>query len=270
MQARQANQLQSLRAARKFLDDNGQRLPGINDTGVRRTLDALITDLGECANEQEGSNREGLGETRRYQKLRRELVQHHMTIIARVAQLERTNTPELAVLSLPRGNPSPAKLAAAAHGMARAAAPYANVFIDAGSPPDFIRRLTDATDAMLASYTARSQRHAHRRGATVGLARKLRQGRLVLDVFTSFIESAAARGDAELLASWNMITHVRRITRRSEATAALLPHAAAEPAQLTAPAMKLLTSGEVAPPAETARPLSVIDAILKPFRRVAR
>lgn len=88
MQAVQANQFQSLRAAQKFLDDNSNRLPDVNDTGARRRLDALLAGIGECATEQEGSMIGGRGETRRYQALRRALVRDHMTLIARIAQYE--------------------------------------------------------------------------------------------------------------------------------------------------------------------------------------
>lgn len=269
MHAVQANQLDSLRAAQKFLDEHADRLPTVSDTGARRRLDAVLASITECATDQEGSTLGGRGETGRYQRLRLELIRSHMTIIVRVAEMELHRTPQLSALTLPRGNPSPAKLAAAALGMASAVAPFADVFIiEYGLKPDFIQRLTDASDAMLASYTSRAGRYGRRRGATVGLAQKLKEGRLILGLLDSLIESAAY-GDARLLASWHAVTHVRRIPPRTAEVAAVLPPPAAEPLQLPAPTMKLLTSGEALPSAEVGRTMSLIDTILAPFRRLA-
>jgi hypothetical protein len=70
---------------------------------------------------------------------------------------------------MPREKPTVEKLAAAASGMAKTAAPYAEVFISAGPPQDFIAQLTAATDAMAGAISERTSSPGRRRGPTVGL-----------------------------------------------------------------------------------------------------
>ena len=77
----------------------------------------------------------------------------HMAPIASIARAELGITPELVSLPLPRGTPSVEKLAAAAGGTAQKANPHVAVFIRAGAPHDFIKRLTAASAAVVDAAT---------------------------------------------------------------------------------------------------------------------
>ena len=78
-----------------------------------------------------------------------------MAPIAKIAAAELPDTPELEPLRMPQDHPSIERLRAAALGMAKAAEPYAAVFIEAALPPDFIQRLIDAANTTVATVGAR-------------------------------------------------------------------------------------------------------------------
>ena len=284
----QATQLQSLRAAQQFLDAHGPQLGTINQSGARRRLDELVTRAEQCMADQVAAEVAARGETQRYQQRRRTLLTH-TTAITRIAQGELASTPNVSALSMPRGNPSPAKLMAAARGMIQVAAPHAAVFTEAGMPADFLADLTAATDAVQASYDARVRRMGERRSATASLARHLREARQQLPILVGFLMSDPAL-DPSLLADWQASTRIPSRTRRTATTAAtvaetptmtmlettttagatmLLPP---PPAQAALPApqpMKLLMSGTAPVVVEKSHATSVIEALLKPFRRMA-
>ena len=275
----QATQLQSLRAARQFLDAHGPRLGTINESGARRRLDELVTRAEQCTADQVASEVAARAETRRYQQRRRTLLTH-MTAITRIAQGGLASTPNVSALSMPRGNPSVAKLVAAARGMAQVAAPHAAVFTEAGMPADFLAHLTAVTDAVQASYDIRVRRMGERWSATARLARHLRDGRQQLPILLAFLMSDPLL-DPSLLADWRASTRIPQRSRRMATTAAttaatttatatiLLPPPPAQAELPAAQPMKLLMSGTPPATLEEARSSSLIEALLRPFRRKA-
>jgi hypothetical protein len=235
MQTRQGIRLGSLRAVSIFLTTNADRLPDVVNTGARRKFDEILTELEQHAADQEGSTLMTKGATRKLHAQRRALVRDHMLPVSTIAHAEFIDTPEVEPFRLPRGNPTVQKLAASAHGMAKAAEPHAELFISSGLHVDFLQRLDDAADALLASDAERSQRSGKRRGATKGLKTKLAAARRYARVLDALVQSAL-HDDPVLLATWNSVRHVRRLAGRpplqANAIAADVPRVASAPLRL--------------------------------------
>jgi len=211
MRTRQGSTLQSLRAVQGFLDANAGELGAVANAGARKRLDGLIEALSTHAATQTGSNLAAQGATRKQYALRAILLHDHMAPIARIARVDLATSPEIEPLRMPRGNPATERLAAAAYGMAKAAAPHADVFIAAGLSDDFVEQLIAATDALLASLDERMQNRGLRAGATKGLEIRLSEGRKIVHVLDALVKTALKRNPV-LLANWNIVKRVQRTT----------------------------------------------------------
>src|SRR4051812_29096275 len=100
MQTMQGPVLQSLRAARAFLDANEASLAEVVKTGARKQLDDAIEELTSHASTQSGSFLEAKGSTQRQRALRKALLRDHMAPIARIAVAHLPNTPEVKPLRM--------------------------------------------------------------------------------------------------------------------------------------------------------------------------
>ena len=235
MQTAQGSVLESLRAVQKFLTDNGDRLAGVVKTGARQKLDDAIVELTTHASDQQGSNLAAQGNTKTKRTLQLVLRRDHMAPIARIARADLPPTPAVEPLKMPKGRPTVERLAALAEGMAKAAAPFADTFVSAGLPIDFIAQLNGATDAMVGAVNERNQNRGKRGGATTGLKRKLGKARRIVHVLDAFVQTAL-QDDPELLSTWNLVKRVRRPSNR--------PATSTTPPPATPPAIP-----PVAPPA---------------------
>ena len=214
MQTVQGSMLQSLRAVEAFLDENAAKLAGVAQTGARKRLADAITALDDHASTQSGSALQAKGLTQKQYALRATLLKDHMASIARIARADLPATPEFLPLRMPRGRPTPERLAAAASGMAKAVGDHADVFVNAGLPQDFVAQLTAAKDDLLSAGVARQQSRGRGRAATTGLKQKLSEGRKVVAILDAFVRSAL-KDDPALLANWNLIKRVMRPTGRA-------------------------------------------------------
>jgi len=219
MQTTQGSVLESLQAVQTFLTDNADRLAGVVKTGARQKLDEAIAELTTHAEEQQGSHLAAQGNTQEKRNLQLVLRRDHMAPIARIARAELPPTPAVEPLKMPKGRPTVARLAALADGMANAAAPFADTFISAGLPTDFIAQLRAATTAMVAAVAERNQNRGKRGGATTGLKQKLGRARRIVHVLDAFVQTAL-KDDQVLLSSWNIVKRVRRNTNRPATPAA--------------------------------------------------
>ena len=207
MQTKQGHTLQSLRNVQTFLDDNAAALEAVVRTGARRRLDDAITQLATHASDQSASHLASKGSTRQQSALRTVLRRDHMSAIARIAKADLLNTPAIGPLRMPRGRPSMQRLAAAAYGMAKAAAPFEPVFVAAGLPAEFVAQLNAAADSMIAAVGNRAQSCGKRRGATKGLSTGLTEGRKVVHILDAFVKTTLAN-DLPLLANWEQVKRV--------------------------------------------------------------
>lgn len=239
MRTTQANRLTQFHAVLSFLDAHAARLPDTTASPARRRLDAIVADLQRNATAQEGLTMAARTETRRYQALRRALVQDHIEPIVVVARSVLVAEPGVEVFTMLRGNPPVALLVARAHGLAGAIKPLAPAFIAAGLPDDFIAQLNRAADAVDASYMVRRARRCSSQAATTGIQLGLGDARTVVRVLGVLVRKEAA-ADPAVLAEWNALASPRRL--RATVSKAALPAATAALA-LPAPTMKLLASG---------------------------
>lgn len=209
MHARQSSRLDTLQSARAFLQQNTARLPNVAASGMQKALDDALAELTTHSEGQASHRLVAMGTTQRLASLRQTLLRDHMAPVAGVAAARLPGTPELAPLRLPAKRLSLPNLALAAGAMAAAAAPFSQVFLDAGLPPDFMTQLTATADAMIASREQQKQSQGRRSGATKGLDAQLREGRRALNALNKFVVSAL-KDDPALLANWNALTRVRQ------------------------------------------------------------
>ncbi|MDB4893602.1 MAG: hypothetical protein JWL61_5457 [Gemmatimonadetes bacterium] len=202
MKTDQGNVLQSLRIVQSFLDTHAASIRTINSTGARKQLDDAIIELAGHESEQSGKALAAQFETKKKTSCRRDLLKKNMTPISRIAQLELPRTEELFPLRMSKAGLSTARLAAAAYGMAKAAAPYSNIFVAAGLPADFLSSLTGAADAMLATVNDRAQHRSLSKGATRAIAVRLSTARKIIRVLDTLV-SVALENDPKLLEAWN-------------------------------------------------------------------
>jgi len=246
MRTTQGSMLASLRAVKGFLDTNAAALGDVVNTGARKRLDDAIAALSDHVATQTGSNLAAQGATQRQYSLRQVLLRDHMSPIARIARADLPVSPAIEPLRMPLGKPTAERLAAAAYGMAKAAEPYASVFVAAGMPEDFIKQLTDAADALLASLGDRTENRGARAGATAGLKARLTEGRRIVGVLDAFVKTAL-HGDAALLRNWNI---VKRVQKTAPGPMPLGPEPAPSPAlaaPATAPALPASTATSAIP-----------------------
>jgi hypothetical protein len=209
MQTSQGQMLNSLTAVQHFLDEHATKLGDVATGGARKRLDDVIAELAAHVAEQSGSDLAAQGSTKKQRALRIALIRDHMAPISRIARADLPDTPEIQPLKMPVGRPSTQKLASVARGMAKAATPFAHVFLLGGLPTDFIARLDTATNALLQAVAERSRNRGRRGGATTGLRDRLSAGRKIVQVLDALVKSAGAK-DPALLADWNIVKRVQR------------------------------------------------------------
>ena len=209
MQTSQGNMLDSLKAVQHFLDEHAAKLGDVATGAARKRLDDVVAELAAHVADQSGSDLASQGSTKKQRALRAALIRDHMAPISRIARADLPDTPEVQPLKMPRGKPSTQKLASIARGMAKAATPFASVFLSSGLPTDFVARLDTATNALLQAVVERSRNRGRRGGATTGLKDRLSAGRKIVRVLDALVKSAAVN-DPVLLADWNIVKRVQR------------------------------------------------------------
>jgi hypothetical protein len=225
MRTNQGNILQSLRTVQTFLDTHSANLGDINSTGARKKLDDAIAELSDHESEQTGKALAARVETKRKASFRRDLLKKHMAPIARIAQLELPRTDELLPLRMPKGDISTSRLASAAYGMAKAAAPYSTTFVSAGLPADFAEKLTAAADTMITSMNDRSQHQSISNGATKAIQDRLSRGRKIVHVLDTMV-TVTLEDDPKLLGAWRSVKRVNGVRRAVKVVDTPTPSAA--------------------------------------------
>ena len=211
MQTAQGNLLESLRNVRTFLDLHAEKLGGVIKTGTRDELLEAITELEGFGNQQAAGAGASRSATKLRGALRSALIHESMALVSRIGRAKLPNTPELATLRMPRGNPSDTKLAQAAYEMANTADAHAPVFVEAGLDADFAAQLKKAADAMIGARQQRSMSRVSRATATKGLKSQLSAGRKIVHVLDVLVRTAL-RQEPALLAGWTQAKRVSKVT----------------------------------------------------------
>ena len=211
MQTAQGNLLESLRNVKAFLDIHAEQLGSVIKTGTRTSLLEAIADLEGFGNQQAAGDGASKGATKLRAALRVALIHDRMAVVSRIGRAKLPNTPELATLKMPRGNPSDTKLAQAAYEMANAADAHAPVFVEAGLDADFAAQLKKAADAMIDARQLRSMSRVRRATATKGLKSQLSAGRKIVHVLDALVRTEL-RQEPALLAGWTQAKRVSKVT----------------------------------------------------------
>lgn len=214
MNKQQGHMLTALASTRCFLGDHAAALATVVSPAVQQRLDDAIAELASTATAQDLYTRDREGSFAVQEASRVALLRDHMTPIARIARLELSEMPELVKLSGSTARLSIQQLAAHADGMAEAARPHAQVFVDAGRQPDFIERLNGAADRMRAAAAAAAQSRVRIKGATSGFAQQLSHSRRLVHALDAFVKEAAGN-DTAMIDSWNVAKHVVRTSGTS-------------------------------------------------------
>ena len=191
-------------------------------------LDTVVESVTSLASEQESHRRSGKGSTAEAQRLRAELLDHHIRPIADLASLAMPDVVRMTeALRRPKADIDAEGLLAAATAMANASAEYANVLVKRGLPADFESQLQDAADAYRVAIDAGGEARGARRGATQGLLDAFGRGQKIVAAMTVLV-NRSLRDDPQGLAEWHQI---RRVTLKGVQPAAL----AATPVVSTTP-----------------------------------
>lgn len=271
MKTVQGQVLESLHSCKSFLDTNDERLAGVAQSGAGQKLIRTIVDLESHVAGQTGNQLASQIATRTQRALREALLRDHMRPIACIAKAELTETPELESLRMPAGKPTVERLAALAHGMGQAALPFAPLFAAHGLPGDFVVRLERAADAMVAALVDRRAHRGRRVGDTKGLKEKLSRGRKLVHVLDAMIQSAL-RDEPALLAHWNSVKRVQRMTGRAAAVqkseaAAQAPSRAVLPGGIERARLRILGLVTFRAPLSAERaagPVRVVERVARP------
>jgi hypothetical protein len=237
------------RRIQTFLDANDAALGTINKSGMRAELDAVVTALGQSSTTQAAGRVNAIGETANQRTLRLALRLNNMQPIASVARAKLRTVPNFQAMTLPKPDTRVVSLIAHANGMAEAAQPYSQVFIDAGLPQDFLAKLTAAADAVKASIDTRAAARGQRSGATGTLKDLVTRARLALKALNALVVPvlSADVSHSGLLAEWKSVRRVHAkggpVIGSEEAARAVAspapavaPPAPAQPSAAAAPA----------------------------------
>ena len=217
MRTFQGNLLESLRNVKSFLDQHADKLQDVVKTGTCNALLEAIADLEGYNDQQAAGTGTARNATKQVAELRKELVTEHMALVARIAYASLPRSPELATLRMPRGTQSDTKIATRAYEMASSAEPFAQVFIDAGLPHDFIEQLKSAADRVIGARELRAMSQVNRVAATKGLVTKLSAGRKIVRILDVMVRRAL-KYEPALLAGWNQTKRVSKVTGLSVTT----------------------------------------------------
>ena len=198
------------RRIQAFLITNDPVLGTINKSGMRADLDAIVDALGDSGGQQAAGRVNAIGETAKQRALRLALRLNHMQPIASVARAKLRTVPNFQAMTMPSPNTRVVSLLAHAHGMAEAAQPYAQVFVDAGLSQDFIATLTAAADAVKTSIDTRAAARGQRSSATGTLKNLENRARLVFKALNDLVVPILLADVAHsgLLAEWKKARRV--------------------------------------------------------------
>jgi hypothetical protein len=237
LQTGQGSTLETLRAIQQFFVRHAVRLGDVVKSGSLRQLDRAVADLAKHVTAQAGTTAGVKGATEQAKALRAELTEKHMLPIARIAAVDLPRTPALSKLRMPKGNLTVEKLAGAANGMAQQAAPYAQTFIDAGLPPDFLDQLQAAANAAASFGAQRKGSAGAGKAATKGIKDSISAGVRVISAVDGLVRKALDAGvpsDVIIRTEWDSVKKVRKTATRSTTAPEPLP-IPPEPAAQTQP-----------------------------------
>lgn len=189
MKVRDMQFLAALRQAQNFLVANDASLGGVNATGARKTLDEMIDKLAALAEAQDSHRIQVTGERTNELALTAELRRKHIRPIYEIARAKLPEVAKLSNVKLPLANGNSTAIAARAKAMGDAVKGYAETFIAAGLPVDFLAQLDAAATAVEKAVVGKGEHRSRRRGATVGIGDEVRAARKAVRVLDALVKA---------------------------------------------------------------------------------
>ena len=210
MQARQQKLIESYQRVKVFLEANpASGTPGFAE--AKAGLDAVVAQLTDHSTAQVSGRLLTKAERQRVTALMKRLKEQHMRPIATIAKAASDSIPGLIEeLKMPRHALGALRLVAAARAMRGSAATYAETFVRAGRPQDFLERFDAAIVAVQDALGGHARTVGRRVGANAGLTQQLQRGRLALDVLDPIVKMAF-EGNEVVLAQWRAAKRVRGV-----------------------------------------------------------
>ncbi len=194
--------------AQLFLDEHAGTMAAVNASGARKALDQVVQEFdGHAATQGEhliGST----GETQKQRSIRLTIRRQYLKPIAKVAQAQLADVPEIATLRLPRPKLVGTQLVETANGIANAAEKHKDVFVNAGLTPDFLEGLRKLAQQLQESIDGRTSHVGKRMGATIAIGSVSVRARRVLRTLDGVVHQNVT--DAGLLAEWDAVKRVAK------------------------------------------------------------
>jgi hypothetical protein len=225
MQTIQVNKLRSLKAVQAFLDANAELLGPSVKGSPRQDLDAIVSEINTIVTTQGDAALGVIGSTKNETALRYVLKHDHLAPLSAFAVSKFPKTPELATLRMPRGNPTPEKLAQIARAMGDFAGTHKDAFVAGGFAPDFVEKLSQAAADMENARLERIRETSARVASRKGLDKKLVDGRSCVRVLDKFV-TVALKYEPFLLAQWKNLQRVRNVASATAPTVTPAPASA--------------------------------------------
>jgi hypothetical protein len=244
---KQVSELQAMRDAQAFLDDNAAVLGKVSKSKTRLALDEVVTGLSGNHDKQHSERDTAVSQTDNRGTLQDTLRLVHMKPIAEIARSKLFAAPNISEMRLPRQNISAPRLASKARAMATVAEQYKQVFLDEQLPDDFIEQLRGAADAVDTATLERNKSRASLVEATEGVDALITRGRAVMRVLNAMVVGKLLHRP-ELLRKWRFVKHVAAkpgVPRGTKAAIATAPTPEPTPTPTPAPAAPALV---VSPP----------------------
>ena len=210
MNTRQTRILEAFQRSLAVANELPDQLKLASIAPLRAELAQITARLAAHAGEQDLGLRQRTAGTRQLEALAMSLRRDYMQPIADLARkLLSPATPGLRdALAMPSYNFGLTKLVAAAAGMATAAEPYAQLFVDKGGlVPDFLQRLRAAAHEIETAAGVRSGEKGRIVQATASVKDDLRRGRDVVKLLDTLI-SSELREDPARLRRWKTAKRV--------------------------------------------------------------
>ena len=208
MDAYQERVLQSFRRVEGWFAANPQYVAGNPSLGKQvEALNGIVSRLSDHATAQNTQRAQSLLISKNETEKRRELVEHEMAPIVKVARALKGTVVGIGVLSMPKSNVTTPQLITAATAMVENAELYKDVLVESGLAADFIEQLKAATAALKASIDGRGLARASRVAATQGVESEVAVGRRVVAIIDAVV-TRLIRAEPTKLAEWDQLKRV--------------------------------------------------------------
>ena len=204
-------------------------------TPLSSGLNTVLASLRESAALQDSHLRLAKSATADARRIRRELVDDHMRLIARLAEVSIPDVVKAtAALKMPSGKQDVVGWLTSAESMAKAAEANLDGLVKAGLPADGVTQLRNVAERLKQVMDAREQLVAQRAGATAVVDAHIAEARKLVESISVFV-TRGIRSNPGQLAEWKQLKRVVAKPGASATVGAPAPVPSAPPAPAAEP-----------------------------------